>query len=98
MTESFHLIHERVDDIPLLIGLAHRLKVAEVLDRHLGSHHRHQGLSNGTLAAVVLAFILPEGDDTKSTVRDWVARHRRTLSPPLQQPLSENDFTDDRLG
>jgi transposase len=98
MTESFHLIHERVDDIPLLIGLAHRLKLAEVLDRHLGSHHRHQGLSNGTLATVWIAFILSEGDHRKSTVRDWVARHTRTLSTLLQQPLSDTDFTDDRLG
>jgi transposase len=98
MTGSFHLIHERVDDIPLLIGLAHRLKLAEVLDRHLGSHHRHQGLSNGTLATVWIAFILSEGDHRKSTVRDWVARHTRTLSTLLQQPLSETDFTDDRLG
>ncbi len=58
MTPAVTLIHERVDDIPLLIGLAHRLKLPEVLDRHLGAHPLHQGLSNGTLATVWIAFIL----------------------------------------
>src|SRR5436190_3300805 len=98
MTDTFTLTHERVDDIPLLLGLAQRLRLAEVLDRHLGEHHLHQGLSYGTLATVWIAFILSEADHRKSTVQDWVARHRHTLSTLLDQPITDTDFTDDRLG
>ena len=58
MAEKLTLTHERVDDIPLLIGLAQKLHLPEVLDRHLGHHGNHQGLSNGWLATVWLASIL----------------------------------------
>ena len=58
MAEKLTLTHERVDDIPLLIGLAQTLHLPEVLDRHLGHHGNHQGLSNGWLATVWLASIL----------------------------------------
>jgi transposase len=98
MTATLDLVHERVDDIPLLIGLAQKLNLAEVLDRHLGGHHLHQGLSNGVLATVWIAFILSEGDHRKSTVQDWVQRHVQTLSRLLDQPIRPTDFTDDRLG
>jgi len=43
MAKKLSLIHERVDDIPLLIGLAQRLCLTEILDRHLGNHGNHQG-------------------------------------------------------
>jgi hypothetical protein len=98
MTDTLALVHERVDDIPLLIGLAQKLNLAEVLDRHLGGHHLHQGLSNGWLATVWIAFILSEGDHRKATVQDWVQRHSQTLSGLIQQPIRPTDFTDDRLG
>jgi transposase len=98
MTDTLALVHERVDDIPLLIGLAQKLNLPEVLDRHLGGHHLHQGLSNGWLATVWIAFILSEGDHRKATVQDWVGRHTRTLSTLIDQPIRPTDFTDDRLG
>src|SRR5215213_9089724 len=98
MTATLDLVHERVDDIPLLIGLARKLNLPEVLDRHLGGHHLHEGLSNGWLATVWIAFILSEGDHRKATVQDWVGRHSRTLSRLIDQPLRPTDFTDDRLG
>src|SRR4051812_10071042 len=97
MTEPCALTHERVDDLPLLLGLAQKLQLTAVLDRHLGEHHLHQGLSYGTLATVWIAFILSEGDHRKSTVRDWVARHTRTLGTLIGQPITDTDFTDDRL-
>jgi transposase len=98
MTDTLALVHERVDDIPLLIGLAQKLNLPAVLDRHLGGHHLHQGLSNGWLATVWIAFILSEGDHRKVSVQDWVQRHRRTLSGLIHQPIRPTDFTDDRLG
>jgi transposase len=62
MAEKYELIHERVDDIPLLMGLTQRLRLPEILDKHLGNHGNHQGLSNGWLATVWMAYILSEGD------------------------------------
>ena len=46
--------HERVDDIPSLMGLQQRLHLAELLDQCLGTHHLHQGPSNGTLATTLV--------------------------------------------
>ena len=50
MAQTLILQHERVDDIPLIIGLAHKLHLAEVLDHHMGTHRLQRGLHNGQLA------------------------------------------------
>ena len=96
-TEPLLLLHERVDDVPLLWGLMQRLGLAEVLQKHLGSHHLHQGLANGTLACVWLAYILSQADHRKNAVRDWAHSLRHTLETLTDQPLRQTDFTDDRL-
>jgi transposase len=98
MAEHLFLTQERVDDLPLLIGLMERLQLPDLLDRHLGKHGNHQGLSNGWLAAVWLAFILSEGDHCKSHVQEWADRHTGTLERLTHQPLRPTEFTDDRLG
>jgi len=98
MTEKYELIHERVDDIPLLIGLAQKLRLPEIFDRHLGNHGNHQGFSNGWLATVWLAYILSEGDHCKYSVEDWVEKHRHTLEKLIGQPIRQVEFNDDRLG
>jgi transposase len=97
MAEKLTLTHERVDDIPLLIGLAQKLHLPEVLDRHLGHHGNHQGLSNGWLATVWLASILSESDHRKSSVEEWAGQHRQTLERLLGQPIRRTEFSDDRL-
>src|SRR3990172_2788893 len=98
MTEMLSLTHERVDDIPVIIGMGQRLHLPELLDRHLGNHGLHQGLSNGTLATVWLAYILSEGDHRKSTVQEWAESHRQTMERLLGQPIRSVEFDDDRLG
>jgi transposase len=98
MAEKYKLIHERVDDIPLLIGLAQRLRLPEILDKHLGNHGNHQGLSNGWLATVWIAYILSEGDHRKYSVEDWAEKHRHTLEKLIGQPIRQVEFNDDRLG
>lgn len=98
MAEKLTCTPERVDDTPLLMGLAQRLHLPEVLDRHLGNHGHHRGLSNGWLATVWLAYILSEGDHRKSSVEDWTWRHRQTLERLVGQPLRRLEFHDDRLG
>jgi hypothetical protein len=57
-TGTLSLTHERVDDIPLLLGFMQELNLPVLLERHLGSHHLHRGLPNGWLATVWLAFLL----------------------------------------
>ena len=92
------MVHERLDEVPLLIGLAQKLRLPELLDRYLGRHGSHQGLSNGTLAAVWIAFILSRSDHTKIPVQEWTQSLHPTLSQLLGQPLRPAEFSDDRLG
>jgi transposase len=93
-----HLVHERIDDVPLLIGLAQKLRLPERLDHHLGNHGNHQGLSTGALAIGWIAFILSRGNHTKVHVQEWAQSLHHTLSHLLGQPLRPAEFSDDRLG
>jgi transposase len=90
--------HERVDDIPLIIGLANKLHLAQVLDSHMKTHGLQQGLNNGQLAVGWLAYILSQADHRKSAVRDWANGISHTLEPLLGHPIREVEFSDDRLG
>jgi hypothetical protein len=47
MNSELQLYHERVDDIPLLVGVMTKLGLSEVIDRTLGEHWLHEGISNG---------------------------------------------------
>jgi transposase len=98
MAEQLSLTHERVDDLPVLIALMQRLRLPELLDRHLGNHGHHQGFSNGWLATIWLTFILSQGDHRKSVVQEWATRHRLTLERFVGLPLRPVEFSDDRLG
>jgi len=92
------IYHERVDDIPLILAMAHQLHLPALLEKHLGSHGNHQGISNGQLAVVWLAYILSEGDHRKSTVQEWVDRHQQTLERSCGLTLRPGECNDDRLG
>lgn len=98
MTKTLTLRHERIDDIPLIIGLANQLRLAEILDSHLGTHGLQEGLNSGQLAVGWLAYILSQGDHRKSAVRDWANDLSHTLGQLLGQPIREVEFSDDRLG
>jgi transposase len=89
--------HECVDDIPLLHGLMHKLHLPEVLERGLGSHHLHQGISNGLLTCGWLAFILSKANHCKVSVQGWAQSHQHTLETLLGQALRPVEFSDDRL-
>jgi len=91
------LQHERVDDIPLLIGMMQKLHLPEVLERGLGSHHLHEGISNGLLTCGWLAFILSTANHCKVSVQDWAVSHQQTLETLLGQSLRPIEFSDDRL-
>ena len=97
MWDILDLDHERVDDIPLILGLTRRLNLPELLDLCLGRHHLHQGLSPGWIATVWVGYVLSQADHRKSAVRDWARAHRVTLERLIGQPIRDADFTDDRL-
>jgi transposase len=91
------LQHERVDDIPLLLALMQKMHLSEVLERGLGSHHLHQGISNGLLTCGWLAFILSAANHCKVSVQGWAQNHQHTLETLLGQSLRPVEFSDDRL-
>jgi transposase len=95
--DTLTLQHERVDDIPLLLGLMQQWHLPETLERSLGSHHLHEGISNGWLACVWMAFILSEANHRKVSVQDWAQSHHHTLEAIIGQPLRPVEFSDDRL-
>src|SRR3954452_3007062 len=94
---TLELTHERVDDVPLLLGFLIKLQLPEILDRHLPPHPLHQGLSNGWLVTAWIAYILPRADHRKSAVQPWADELRHTLEALIGQPIRPVEFSDDRL-
>src|SRR3954463_11806470 len=94
---TLELTHERVDDVPLLLGFLIKLKLPEILDRHYPAHPLHQGLSNGWLISVWIAYILSRADHRKSTVQDWAGQLQHTLEALIGQAIRPVEFSDDRL-
>ena len=92
------MTHERIDDLPLLVGLGQVLGLDTAVDRCLSTHGLQQGLTNGQLTVLWLAYILSESNHRKSSVEEWAVKHRTTLSRLIGQPIRRVDFTDDRLG
>jgi transposase len=74
------------------------MKIAEILDKHLGRHHLHQGLSSGNLALGWIAYILSQSDHRKSAVQDWANALPHTHQSLFGSPLRPHEFSDDRLG
>src|SRR3954468_24911341 len=94
---TLELTHERVDDVPLLLGFLIRLQLPEILDRHFPAHPLHQGLSNGWLITVWIAYILSRADHRKSPVQAWTQELQHTLETLIGQDIRPIEFSDDRL-
>src|SRR6478609_5167777 len=94
---TLELTHERVDDVPLLLGFLVRPQLPQVLDRHFPAHPLHQGLSNGWLTTVWIAYILSRADHRKSPVRAWAEELQHTLETLIGQRIRPVEFSDDRL-
>lgn len=97
-TQPVVVKQERIDDVPLLLGMMRQMKVAEILDEHLGKHHLHQGLSLGNLAVGWIAYILSQSDHRKSAVQEWANGLEHTLGAFFDTSLRPHEFSDDRLG
>src|SRR5512142_1847054 len=94
---TLELTHERVDDVPLLLGFLISLRLPEILDRHLPPHPLHQGLSNGWLITVWIAYILSRADHRKAPVQSWAQGLHHTLEALIGQISRPVEFSDDRL-
>src|SRR3954462_15321834 len=96
-TQAVIAKQERIDDVPLLLGMMRRMKLAEIIDQHLGQHHLHQGLSNGNLAVGWLAYILSESDHRQSAVQRCAPSPAPALLSFFGVPFRPQEFSDDRL-
>jgi transposase len=93
-----HIEPERIDELPLALGMLQRMGVSQIVDAHLGSGHgNRQGLSYGQLTHGFSAHIITAQDHRLVTVEAWVQEHQRVLSGMLGAPVGDKDFTDDRL-
>ena len=89
--------HERVDDIPVIIALLFKLRVAELIDKHFPTNGNRTGLSLGQMCVIWLTFILSQADHRLNQVEPWVAEHHVTLSRCLDCEVQPRDCNDDRL-
>jgi transposase len=94
---TLELTHERVDDVPMLLGFLITLRLPEILDRHLPPHPLHQGLSNGWLVTAWIAYILSRADHRKSAVQPWADELHHALEALTGQTIRPVEFSDDRL-
>ena len=97
MKEALSIETERMDDIPLLITHRQRMKLAELLDKHIPTHGHRKGLSVGELSVVWLAHILSQADHRMNRVQEWVTRRLETVRGCGMDALCPQDLTDDRL-
>jgi len=88
---------ERIDDIPLLIGVMVLVGYQRIIDKHLPSHGNQRNLSWGWTAVIWLAYILSEGDHRKVALREYVSEMKNILEQATGKEIDELDFTDDRL-
>ena len=88
---------EPIDDIPILLNLLIRLRIPQHIDEVYTAHGNHQGLSVGWLTTLWLVYILTESDHRMNHVQAWVGSRIAILSEQIGQPISDTDFTDDRL-
>jgi transposase len=97
MKETSSIETERMDDIPLLISHMQRMKLSELLDKHIPTHGHRKGLSVGELSVVWLAHILSQADHRMNRVQEWGSRRLETVRGCGMDALSPQDLTDDRL-
>jgi transposase len=88
---------ERLDDIPVIFGHLQKTRIQATVDRVIETHGNWQGLSPGWIITIWLIHILSEHTHCMDRVREWVAKRLHILQELTGQPLTELDFTDDRL-
>lgn len=90
---------ERVDDIPLIIGLLEKIELSKLLNQYFPNHGNWKGLDGGKVLVGFLTYILSCADHRLSYVEPWVSGRLHILGHCLSAPkIDPSDFTDDRLG
>src|SRR5208283_4107913 len=97
MTKELRVRTEAVDDIPILVGSAERMGVADLLDKHFVVDSKWQGLSLGKMLEGWLSHILSESDHRLNQVEGWAEQRLETLGGCLGAEVQALDFSDDRL-
>lgn len=93
-----HIEPERIDDLPLALGLLQRMGVPQVVDAHLGTGHgNRQGLSYGQLTHGFAGRIITAQDHRLVAVEPWSQAHQVVLGRLLGVAVGDKDFSDDRL-
>jgi transposase len=88
---------ERIDDIPVIFGLLQKMGIQANSDQMIETHGNWKGLSPGWIITVWLIHILSEHTHCMDRVQEWVAKRLQALQELTVQPVTELDFTDDRL-
>src|SRR4051812_43903559 len=89
--------HTRLAPPPLLLPPLTRPTPPETPPRHYPAHPLHQGLSNGWLITVRIAYILSRADHRKSPVQAWTRELHHTLEALIGRTIRPVEFSDDRL-
>ena len=97
MPNTLRLVHERVDDGPLILGFLIQLRLPHLLDTHLKPHPHHRGLSLGWLTTLWITYVLSQADHRKSHVRTWAQKLHHCLEAVTGLAIRDVDLTDDRL-
>lgn len=95
--EQFEGHIERVDSLPVIHGMLKGMGIRGVVDSEIKVHGNWEGLSPGWVVTIWLMHILSEQNHEMEPVQKWVGRHLVMLRGLTKQPLTELDFTDDRL-
>ena len=82
-----HIEPERIDALPLALGMLQRMGVPQIVDAHLGSGHgNRQGLSYGQLTHGFSAHIITAQDHRLVTVEAWAQGHPWVDAHPEHRP------------
>jgi len=92
-----NLNYERVDGLPVIIGMAKQLRIHDVINRCIPRHGNKKGLNYGSLTIGWLGFILSRGSHCKSHAESWARKLPQTLGALLAPTADDKDFSDDRL-
>jgi hypothetical protein len=87
MSKHSSITHERTDDIPVIIALLLKMRVAELLDTPFPTHGKGTGVSLGQLVVVWLPCMVSAGAQRLSHGEPWGAAPpsplRRSLGPAV---------------